>query len=181
MKAIATASAGVDRACLFGAKLALGAMVLTILLQIWARYGFDYPFTWTEELARYLMIWAGLLGATCAFKRRLDPTVVAPAADSLGVQRLAKMTFLTLTVLIFLIPILYYSFYGPNMNFERGFMWRSSNRISPGLGLNMAIVGSIVPFSCATIVLHLAAQITEKKSKITDERTDERTAERTPV
>ena len=158
------ASAGVDRACLFIAKFALSGMVLTVLLQIWARYGFDYPFTWTEELARYLMIWAGLLGATCAFKRQLDPTVVSPAGTGEGAQRVAQLTMLTLTVLIFLLPILYYSFFGPNINFERGFMWRSSNRISPGLGLNMALVGCVVPISCATVLLHLFAQITERKS-----------------
>lgn len=163
MKVISKASAGVDRACLLVAKFALGAMVLTVLLQIWARYGFDYPFTWTEELARYLMIWAGLLGATCAFKRQLDPTVVSPAGTGEGARRVAQLALLALTVLIFLLPILYYSFYGPNMNFERGFMWRSSNRISPGLGLNMALVGCVVPFSCATVLLHLAAQITESK------------------
>ena len=164
MKLISQASAGVDRACLFVAKLALGGMVLTVLLQIWARYGFDYPFTWTEELARYLMIWAGLLGATCAFKRRLDPTVVTPAGTAIGTQRIAQLTVLSLTVLIFLTPVLYYSFFGPNMNFERGFMWRSSNRVSPGLGMNMAIVGSIVPLSCVTVLLHLAAQVTERKT-----------------
>lgn len=163
MMAISMASAGVDRACLFFAKLALAGMVLVVLLQIWARYGFDFPFTWTEEMARYLMIWAGLLGATCAFKRKLDPTVVRPATEKDGVRRIAGLTMLALTVLIFLVPVLYYSFFGPDMNFERGFMWRSSNRISPGLGLNMALVGSIVPFSCATVILHLLAEITERK------------------
>ena len=120
-------------------------MVLTVLLQIWARYGFDYPFTWTEELARYLMVWAGLLGATCAFKRRLDPAVVQVDVDTMGIGRTA---ILAATMLIFLLPILYFSFFGPDVNFQRGFLWRSSNRLSPGLGLNMALVGSIVPICC---------------------------------
>ncbi|WP_083101245.1 TRAP transporter small permease [Pseudophaeobacter leonis] len=136
-------------------------MALTVLLQIWARYGFDYPFSWTEELARYLMIWAGLLGATCAFKRRLDPTVVQVNPEDRGLWN--KVVF-ALTVLIFLSPILYYSFYGPNMNFERGFLWRSSNRLSQGMGVNMALIGAIVPLSCAVIVLHLAAILTKRKA-----------------
>ncbi len=155
------ASAQVDRACLFIAKLALIGMALTVLLQIWARYGFDYPFSWTEELARYLMIWAGLLGATCAFKRRLDPTVVPVNPEDKGLWN--KVVF-ALTVLIFLSPILYYSFYGPNMNLERGFLWRSSNRLSQGMGVNMALIGAIVPLSCAVIVLHLAAILTKRKA-----------------
>lgn len=154
------ASAQVDRACLFLAKLALVGMALTVLLQIWARYGFDYPFSWTEELARYLMIWAGLLGATCAFKRRLDPTVVQVNPEDRGLLHRAVFA---LTVVIFLAPILYYSFYGPNMNFERGFLWRSSNRLSQGMGINMALVGAIVPLSCAVLLLHLAALLTKEK------------------
>ena len=156
------ASAQVDRACLFIAKLAVTGMVLTVLLQIWVRYGLDYPLIWTEELARYLMVWAGLLGATCAFKRRLDPTIVATRPNEV---RIGRRVMLVLTVLIFLAPVLYYSFFGPNMNFERGFLWRSSNRISPGMGLNMAAVGSIVPLSCLVLILHTAAIVTPRKTQ----------------
>lgn len=169
MKVIQQASAAVDRVCLTLAKLALVAMVLTVLLQIWARYGFDFPFTWTEELARYLMIWAGLLGATCAFKRKLDPRVITPKDTGTGAgadaMRWLRLGVSALAIGIFLLPVLYYSFYGPNMNFERGFMWRSSNRFSPGLGINMALVGSVVPLSCGIILLHLIAQITERNHR----------------
>lgn len=154
-------SAAVDRACLFLAKLALSAMVATVLFQIWARYGLDFPFSWTEELARYLMIWAGLLGATCAFKRRLDPVVVTVPDTATRLRRLVSLGALAVTVMIFLVPVLYYVMFGPDMNVQRGFMWRSSNRISPGLGLNMALVGSIIPLTCGVIFLHLAARIAE--------------------
>ncbi|WP_306005033.1 TRAP transporter small permease [Aquicoccus porphyridii] len=155
------ASALVDRACLFLAKLALAAMVVAVLFQIWARYGLDHPFSWTEELARYLMIWAGLLGATCAFKRRLDPVVVTVPDDAPALRRHLSLVFLVATVVIFLAPVLYYVFFGPGMNIERGFLWRSSNRISPGLNLNMAVVGSVIPVTCVVIFLHLAARIAE--------------------
>jgi TRAP-type C4-dicarboxylate transport system permease small subunit len=156
------ASAAVDRVCLMVSKLALVALVLTVLLQIWARYGFAYPFSWTEELARYLMVWAGLLGATCAFRRRLDPAVVSAEPGGPGLAGNARRTLLAATVLIFLLPVLYHSVFGPGMNIERGFLWRSSGRVSPGLGLNMALVGSIVPISCTVLLLHLAARLGER-------------------
>ncbi|MCA8869379.1 MAG: TRAP transporter small permease subunit [Rhodobacteraceae bacterium] len=166
MNRLNQASAAVDRACLLVAKLALGGMFLTVLLQIWARYGFDYPFSWTEELARYLMVWAGLLGATCAFRRRLDPTITTLPANARQWQQRIGLTMLFLTVVIFLVPILYHSFFGPGLNVERGFLWRSSNRISPGLGLNMALVGSIVPLSAAIILLHLMARILARDNRL---------------
>lgn len=139
-------------------------MFLTILVQIWARYGFSHPFSWTEELARYCMVWAGLLGATCAFKRRLDPTVTAISQDAGRLRRLIGYACLALTVLIFLSPVLYHSFFGAGLTIERGFLWRSSNRSSPALGLNMALVGSIVPISCTVILVHLAAQFSTKEN-----------------
>ncbi|WP_299880461.1 TRAP transporter small permease [uncultured Sulfitobacter sp.] len=165
MNAITLASVGVDRACLFLAKSALVGMVLIVLLQIWARYGFDHPFTWTEELARYLMVWAGLLGATCAFKRRLDPTVVTISENAGRPRRIAAMALLFLTVIVFLAPIIYYAIVGPDMNIQRGFLWRSSNRTSPGLGLNMALVGAVVPLCCSVILLHLSAMLFTKEHK----------------
>ena len=35
-------------------------MLGTMLLQIFARYGFNAPPVWTEEVARYMMVWSGL-------------------------------------------------------------------------------------------------------------------------
>ena len=162
MTVIMQASAGVDRVCLFLAKTALAGMVLVVLLQIWARYGIDHPFTWTEELARYLMVWAGLLGATCAFKRKLDPTVLTVPETASPLRRGTATALLIVTVVIFLTPVLYFAVFGPDMNTQRGFLWRSSNRTSPGLGLNMALVGMVVPLCCSVILLHLAAGIATK-------------------
>lgn len=162
MRVIAQASTGVDRACLFLAKSALVGMVLVVLLQIWARYGFEHPFTWTEELARYLMVWAGLLGATCAFKRNLDPTVLTVPETASPLRKMAANLLLLITVVIFLAPVLYYAVFGPDMNIERGFLWRSANRASPGLGMNMAVVGAVVPICCCVILLHLLAKLSTR-------------------
>ncbi|MGO4839701.1 TRAP transporter small permease, partial [Rhizobiaceae sp. 2RAB30] len=74
--AVVALSARIDRVCLFLAKAALVGMVCVIMLQVISRYGLRQPPAWTEELARYLMVWGGLLGATAAFRRATDPAVV---------------------------------------------------------------------------------------------------------
>ena len=38
-------------------------MVLSVLWQVFTRYVLENPSSYTEELARYLMIWVGVLGA----------------------------------------------------------------------------------------------------------------------
>lgn len=43
-------------------------MVLAVFVQIISRALFNMSFPWTEELARYLMIWVTFLGASFAFQ-----------------------------------------------------------------------------------------------------------------
>jgi TRAP-type C4-dicarboxylate transport system permease small subunit len=42
------------------------AMTLLILLQVFFRFVIYVPFPWSEECARYLMIWMGMLGSVIA-------------------------------------------------------------------------------------------------------------------
>lgn len=55
--------------------VAMGALVIDVLWGVFSRmltkWGMlDKQSSWTEELARYLMIWVGLLGACLAFEKR---------------------------------------------------------------------------------------------------------------
>ena len=45
-----------------------GAMTLIVLLGVFFRYVLEAPLPWSEELARYLMVWGASLGAFVAFK-----------------------------------------------------------------------------------------------------------------
>jgi TRAP-type C4-dicarboxylate transport system permease small subunit len=59
-----------SRACNGIAKLLLVAMsavmTVVILLQVFLRYVMKASLPWSEELARYLMVWIGLMGASLA-------------------------------------------------------------------------------------------------------------------
>ena len=54
------------------AVFAVCVMFLTVVVQIIARYVFSSPPVWTEDVARYAMVWTGLLGATLSFKTQSD-------------------------------------------------------------------------------------------------------------
>ena len=45
------------------------AMTFTILIQIFFRFVVYQPVPWSEELARYLMIWMGMLGSVVALRK----------------------------------------------------------------------------------------------------------------
>ena len=50
---------------ILGTTLAIimGVMVINVLWQVFTRFVIGTPSSFTDELARYLMIWVGVLGA----------------------------------------------------------------------------------------------------------------------
>lgn len=157
--AIVSLSAWLDRVGLLLAKAALVGMVGVIMLQVVSRYGLRQPPVWTEELARYLMVWGGLLGAASAFRRATDPAVVK--VDENAGDRRARLAKLAIgaTAVLFVGPILYYSIFGAGMDPARGFLARMSARTAPGLGINLVIIAAAIPTVCALLLVHLAARL----------------------
>ena len=63
-----------DRVCGVLIVLMVGAMVLITTAQIIWRVGSGivpgmHPLSWSEEVTRFLLIWATFLGATCVYRR----------------------------------------------------------------------------------------------------------------
>ncbi|MCV9389061.1 TRAP transporter small permease [Reichenbachiella ulvae] len=53
----------------------LGIMVLNVLWQVASRYLLNDPSAFTDELARYLLIWVGLLGAAYATGKHMHVSI----------------------------------------------------------------------------------------------------------
>jgi TRAP-type C4-dicarboxylate transport system permease small subunit len=79
-------------------------MAVTILLQVFLRYVVKASLPWSEELARYLMVWIGLMGASLAMHegRHVGVTLLVDRTRGLarriltGVALLAVLWFLWL-------------------------------------------------------------------------------------
>lgn len=148
-----------DRVDAWLLPLAIGALSLlvgVVLLQVVARYVFFQPPVWTEEAARILMIWSGLLGATLSFKRVVDPAVFERRSG--GTAGRLSLFVQSVAVLVFVGPALFYSFFGPNLRFSRGFLMRHAKTLSETLEVSTVFVAVAVPISLAVILLHLAAR-----------------------
>ncbi|WP_375259870.1 TRAP transporter small permease [Citreimonas sp.] len=149
-----------DRAAAVVAVTALAMLVSAVMLQVVARYAFAQPPSWTEELARYAMIWAGLIGATLSFKRRFDPALFHGASGS-SWRAVAAGLIQSLVVLVFLLPILWHSFFGPGGNLARGFLTRHSRTTADALDFSTLWVAIAVPISIVVILIHLVARWAE--------------------
>ncbi|WP_435954461.1 TRAP transporter small permease [Dryocola sp. BD626] len=72
----------VDRAIATFSVLVMIALVVCVVWQVFSRYVLNQPSTLTDELARFLMIWVGLLGASY----------------TVGAQRHLSIDFLAMTL-----------------------------------------------------------------------------------
>lgn len=151
-------SAFLNRIALWGAVAAVLVMVFAALYQVVARYVFDAPPVWTEELARRAMVWAGMLGAAVAFHARADPNLFPQMMERTGTAGRTLAAIRAFGVAVFALPILWYSLFGPNFNLARGFLGRSLDRKAEMIQISMIWFTAAVPIAFAIILVHIAAQ-----------------------
>ena len=60
-----------DRLLELALILLMGANVINVLWQVFTRFVLKDPSSFTEELARFLLIWVGLLGASYAAGKKM--------------------------------------------------------------------------------------------------------------
>ena len=164
MKAMARAldllSDRLNRIALWGAVLAVLVMVFAAGWQVLARYVLQAPPIWTEELARRAMVWAGMLGASCAFRAAADPTLFPEMQAVRGGPGMALALIRAVGVLAFAVPVIWYSLFNARMDMARGFLGRSLNRQAEMLDVPMVWFTAAVPLAFALIVVHLVARLT---------------------
>jgi len=149
-KVIQQASNALDLVCIRAAVGFFCAMLLLVLFQIVARYVFRAAPVWTEEAARYCMVWGGLLGATAAFKSERDPRLIQPSRTGSRIWITAATWLRSLATVVFLGPVLFYS--------DR-FLVRTWHRTSDALEIPLMWVTLAVPTAVVIIFFHLVARL----------------------
>jgi len=127
---------------LFGLGL---AMALTVATQVFFRYVLNQSLFWSEELARFMLVWLTFLGASVAYKRRAHPGVdILTRRLSPPLRRAAALATHLLSLGFFLIMVV----------FGIQFAYFVRIQISPALVMPKWIVLSIIPFSGALLFVH---------------------------
>jgi len=160
--ALEAASATLNRIAIVAAAIAVLVMVGAAGWQVIARYVLDQPPIWTEELARRAMIWAGLLGATAAFRAKTEPTLFPGAAATGGTTGLVLAMIRAVGVLLLALPVLWYCFIGPSGSFARSFLDRTANRPAEMLDIPMVWFTAAIPIAFGLILIHLAADLAQR-------------------
>lgn len=144
---------------LWGAVAAVLVMLGAASWQVVARYALAQPPAWTEELARFAMVWAGLLGASCAFRTGVDPSLFpGMRARGGGFGRVMALVRAA-GVLLFIAPILWFCVFGPGMNPARGYLARLAGRQAETMEVPMLVFGAAIPIAFTLILIHVAAHL----------------------
>lgn len=139
---------GISEAVLFGL---IATMIVVTTLQVICRFCFE-ALSWSEELTRFLLVFASLLGAAIAFRRgsHMAVTFVARRLPE-GLQKILGVAVHLLGVLFFAVVV----WYGARM------MATEAGQATPAMGLSMSWLYAFYPLVGGIILLHLAAGILE--------------------
>lgn len=121
------------------------SMALLVAVQVFCRYILNQSLFWSEELARYLLVWLTFLGASAAYYKGAHPGVDILYNRMAPVFRKACAILIHLAALsLFTVMIVY------------GYQFAHFVRLqtTPALQLPKWIVLSIIPLSGAILMLH---------------------------
>lgn len=135
--ALERTAAALDRTVAALLALLLAAMVLAVTWQVLTREVLGDPSGWTEELARFLLIWIGLFGGALAYRRGLHLGLGLSA----GVSRIFGPGVRHACVLLFAVTVLV----GGGTSLV--VLTADLDQYSPALGLPMAVVYLALPLS----------------------------------
>ncbi|MDW3652434.1 MAG: TRAP transporter small permease [Bacteroidia bacterium] len=131
----------------------MALMTLDVLWGVFTRFVFSDQASWTEELARFLLIWIGILGAAYASTKKMHPAIelLKPKLNlnrQMGLSILVSSLIILFAVLVMVLGggrLIYISY--------------TLGQASPAMGIPMYFVYAVIPLSGLLIVYFKFADI----------------------
>lgn len=79
----------------------MAAMVVNVVWQVFTRFVLGAPSSYTEELARFLLIWVSLLGGAYAAGQRMHLAIDVVTSRLVGIRKARVDTAIHVCVLVF--------------------------------------------------------------------------------
>lgn len=148
--------ASVTWVCVAALVVLVGTMTGTVVAGVFCRYVLNAPLSWSEEVARFAMIWAAFIGGALAF-RRGGHIAIGFVVDVLPkTLRWLVLAAGWLMMLAFLWMLFWYGWtLAEQVRFQR----------SPALRMSMRYAYAAVPVGAALMIYHMCAAALETLRK----------------
>lgn len=138
--------------------LIMSIMVVNVLWQVFTRYVTGNPSSFTDELARYLMIWIGVLGAAYVSGRNLHVAIdILPTRSNAKTQKRLRVIVTSLVILFVLFAFV---IGGSRLVYISYILGQQS----PALQLPLSVVYIIIPISGLLIMYYKISDLLNLKS-----------------
>lgn len=136
-------------------------LVISVVWQVFSRYVLNNPSTVTDELARFLFIWVGLIGAAYGLgkKRHLAIDLLLIKLENNPRKHKALQIFINIVSLLFIAIVMCYG--GSKLVIST----MAAGQISPVLGIEMGLVYLALPISGLFMLVFLIRDIVHNLHK----------------
>jgi len=149
-----------DRVLELLVTISMAVLVLDVVWQVFTRFVMKDPSSWTEELATFLMIWVGMLGASVALNRGAHLGIDYFVSKLPPKKAIYTVLFSFFCVSAFSLLVLVVG----GTNLVR--ITLQTNQLSPALGLKMGYVYLALPISGFFLAFYSAELFIETAIKI---------------
>ena len=137
--------------------LIMAVMVVNVLWQVFTRFVVGTPSSFTDELARYLMIWVGVLGAAYISGKRMH------VAIDLIPRKLNKKNQVKLKIAVNILIIIFCLGALVVGGFRLVYITYILEQYSPALQIPLALVYLVIPISGLLIIFYKVSDILNKQ------------------
>jgi len=155
MTIIKTVKKVLDKVSDIALTICMTAMAVVVFWQVFSRFVINNPSFWSEELARYLMIWTTFIGAAVCV-RDMSHMEVTFIPDLLLKKRIPYL-IIRLIAYVFMLALGYFFFrYG--MDYAK----MGVSATAPTIQLRMNYIYMIIPISGVIIIVNVVEKIIEE-------------------
>lgn len=146
----------VNKVIAYMLSLLLAVMVIVIFSQVFSRFILESSIVWSEEFARYVMIWGVFLGV--GYAARLDLLIAVKVLPEFLPSKPKKVVNFIVQFMMLLFGT-FLTYYGILMAIN------VVNQISPAMGVSMAIPYSAIPLGGILVFLNAIAVLLSNPEK----------------
>ncbi|MCC9137234.1 TRAP transporter small permease [Pontibacter silvestris] len=134
-------------------------MVINVLWQVASRYLMGSPSSFTDELARYLLIWVGLLGASYVTGKKMHLAIDILPSKLHGKKERNLNIFIHLIVALFAFFVMVWG------GIKLVYITLTLEQTSASLNVPLGYVYSVLPLSGLIIIYYSIVNLSEKQEE----------------